>query len=317
MSWERDPLWAKARLFVERAIEFQRDDPFFGLWCSFGLEALARAAIANISPVLLAEPDRDHKYLLHAIGRGSERIARKSIDTARILNLCLELIESFTKDHLTVCLALVNRRNEELHTGEAAFAAYQTNQWIAGFYSACNSLCVSLGESLESLFGEDEAKVARTVLEGDRNATKQRVLSKISSHKTVFQSKSEQEREKTLADAEKEANSLAYQGYHRVKCPACGGTAIVKGTAFGKENVSDEDGDIVVRQAVSPTLFSCSACQLKLEGYAELEVCGLGGYYTRRTTFTPSEYYGLIEPDDLPYHIEEYLADNMREYDNE
>jgi len=179
MSWERDPLWAKARLFVERAIEFQRDDPFFGLWCSFGLEALARAAIANISPVLLAEPDRDHKYLLHAIGRGSERIARKSIDTARILNLCLELIESFTKDHLTVCLALVNRRNEELHTGEAAFAAYQTNQWIAGFYSACNSLCVSLGESLESLFGEDEAKVARTVLEGDRNATKQRVLSKI------------------------------------------------------------------------------------------------------------------------------------------
>ncbi len=317
MSWERDPLWAKARLFIERAINFQRDDPFFGLWCSFGLEILARAALANISPVLLAEPDRDHKYLLHALGRGSERVARKSINTSRVLNLCLELIEPFNKDHHTVCLALVNRRNEELHTGAAAFAAYPTNQWLAGFYGACDSLCFSLGETIESLFGEDEAKVAKTVLEGDRNDTKQRVLKRIASHKTVFQSKPEEEQKAALSDAEKEANILAYQGYHRVKCPSCGGTATVKGNAFGKEAVSDEDGDIVVRQAVSPTLFSCSACQLKLEGYAELEVCELGGYYTRRTTFTPSEYYGLIDPDDLPSHVEEYLADNMREYDNE
>jgi hypothetical protein len=73
------------------SVDFQRDDPFFGLWCSFGLEILARAAIANISPVLLAEPDRDHRYLLHALGRGSERIERKSIDTACVLNLYLEL----------------------------------------------------------------------------------------------------------------------------------------------------------------------------------------------------------------------------------
>jgi hypothetical protein len=60
-----------------------------------------------------------------------------------------------------------------------------------------------------------------------------------------------------------------------VKCPACNGTAIIKGNAFGKEVVTDEGGDILVRQAISPTLFSCAACQLKLEGYAELEVCDL------------------------------------------
>jgi len=226
MSWERDPLWAKARLFIDKAIDFQRDDPFFGLWCSFGLEILARAAIANISPVLLAEPDRDHRYLLHALGRGSERIERKSIDTARVLNLCFELIGSFTKDHLTVCLALVNRRNEELHTGAAAFAAYPTNQWLAGFYGACKVLCSSIGETMESLFGEEEAKVASDVIEGDRNDTKQRVLSRIASHRSVFQARSDQEKATAHTDAEKEANALAYQGYHRVKCPACNGTAL-------------------------------------------------------------------------------------------
>src|ERR1700733_8056848 len=38
MSWERDPLWAKARLYFEHAFREPRDDPRFGLWCSLGLE---------------------------------------------------------------------------------------------------------------------------------------------------------------------------------------------------------------------------------------------------------------------------------------
>jgi hypothetical protein len=70
MIWERDPLWAKAKLFLERAFEYPADDPQHGLWCSFGLELLARAAVASVSPTLLAEPDRDHQNLLHALGVG-------------------------------------------------------------------------------------------------------------------------------------------------------------------------------------------------------------------------------------------------------
>jgi hypothetical protein len=117
MSWERDPLWAKARLFFQRAFSESRDDPAFGLWCSLGLEILARTALASISPTLLAEPDREHKYLLHALGRGSERTPRKSIGAVQVLSLCLDLFPEFTKDELTASLALVNRRNEELHSG--------------------------------------------------------------------------------------------------------------------------------------------------------------------------------------------------------
>jgi hypothetical protein len=48
-----------------------------------------------------------------------------------------------------------------------------------------------------------------------------------------------------------------------------------------------------------------------------LEVCNLGGQYTRRTTYSPGEYYGLIDPEDLPYDLEEYMQSNMMEYDNE
>ena len=34
MSWERDPLWAKAKLFFERAFEESPEDSLFGLWAS-------------------------------------------------------------------------------------------------------------------------------------------------------------------------------------------------------------------------------------------------------------------------------------------
>lgn len=317
MSWERDPLYAKARLFLQRGRGESRDDPVFGLWCSLGLELLARAAVASVSPALLAEPDRDHKYLLHALGRGSERIPRKSIAAAQVLSLCLQLFAEFTDENYKLALALVNRRNEELHTGSAAFAAYPTNQWIVGFYRCCQALSAAIGETLVSLLGEDEANVAAGLLAEDRNGTTQRVQNRVASYRAVFQGKDTNERVLAQKEAETLAASLAYAGHHRVACPACESIGMVTGRTFGKEHVADEDGNIVVRQPVAPSSFSCPACGLRLDGYAELETVELGGYYTRRTTYSPEEYYGLIHPDDLPEHLEAYLADKMQEYDNE
>lgn len=317
MSWERDPLWAKARLFFERAFDQERDDPAFGLWCSFGLEMLARAALASISPTLLAEPDRDHKYLLHALGRGSERTPRKSIATAQALALCESLFPEFAKEDLTAALALANRRNEELHSGVAAFQSYTPNRWLTGLYKACKALVTGMGESLETLFGEEEASIANEILTEDRTNTTERVQKRIASHRDVFKTKSPEEQERAMSEVAKRGNALPYERHHRVTCPACSAAATVQGHAFGKEHMTEDDGEIVVRQAVSPTSFSCQACGLKLDGYAELEAADLGGHYTRRTSYTPEEYYGLIHPADLSSHIEEYLAEHMVEYDNE
>src|SRR4029077_967560 len=120
-----DPLWAKARLYFERAFEESGDDPLFGLWCSLALELLGRAALASVSPTLLAEPDRDHRFLLHALNRGSEKTQRRSIGTAQVFSLCQTLFVQFTEDDLKAALALVNRRNDELHTGASAFEEYR------------------------------------------------------------------------------------------------------------------------------------------------------------------------------------------------
>jgi hypothetical protein len=320
VSWERDPLWAKSRLYFERAFAESREDPRFGLWCSLALELLARAALASVSPTLLAESDREHKFLLHALNRGLETVPRRSIGSSQVFALCQTLFADFSKSDLTAALALVSRRNEELHSGTSAFEEYQPKQWLAGFYRACQSLTSAMGESLESLFGGDEAKVARQILDETQTEVKQRVEKLIAAHREVFKGKTADEQSAAAETAEKEGAQLAYKRHHRVKCPSCGCVATIQGEPFGQEHVSNDEDRIRVRQAVSPRSFGCPACGLKLQGYAELEVAQLGGQYTRTTEYSPEEYYGLISPEnfDPSELVEKYLQDQAaEEYDNE
>jgi DNA-directed RNA polymerase subunit M/transcription elongation factor TFIIS len=317
MSWERDPLWAKARLFFQNAFNTRRDDPQFGLLCSFGLELLARAAVASVSPALLAHPDNEHKNLLHVVHKESQLPFPQSISATLVFRLCKRMFADFSEDDHTIALALLNRRNAELHSGAAAFEEYKSSQWLAGFYHACRSLTAVLKVSLTDLFGEQEAKFAEDMLAENRDNVKREVLSAIATHKRGFEAKQPAEQETAKLQAEELGQTLSTQHHHRVKCPACGCIATVQGRLFGKEHVThEENGDIIVRQSVIPTDFSCPACGLKLSSYAQLETAGLGDHYTRKTTYSPEEYYGLINPDDIDEYLEERTGD-LREYDNE
>lgn len=155
------------------------------------------------------------------------------------------------------------------------------------------------------------------MLAENRDNVKREVLSSIATHKKVFEAKQPAEKETAKLHAEELGQTLSTQRHHRVKCPACGCTATVQGRPFGKEHVMhEENGDIIVRQSVIPTDFSCPACGLKLLNYAQMETAGLGDHYTRKTTYSPEEYYGLINPDDLDEYLEERVGD-LKEYDNE
>lgn len=318
MSWEREPLWSKARLFFEKAFSEERENPAFGLWCTMGLELLARSAISKISPTLLAEPDREHKYLLHALNLGSVKTPKRSIATNQVLILCKTLIADFTQENYTLGLALSSRRNDELHSGSAAFAEYSTQHWLGGLYRCCRVLAESQGESLSTLFGKEEAEVADKILSEMEREVLKRIKSLIAKHNKVFLTKGQKVREKLAIKAENEGTLLAYQEHHRIDCPACSCVATVRGNAYGTEQIEHNDGEIIVRQAVVPATFSCNACGLKLNGYGELSVAGVADHFTQRTTFTPEEYYNLIDPDDesvIQSILEEYTGFSI--YSNE
>lgn len=321
MSWERDPLLAKARLFFDRGFAVDREEPLFGLWCALGLELLAKSAVAAVSPVLLAEPDNEQRNLLHALNRGAPRTAPKSISAMQTLLLCRQLYEQFKEEDLKAAAALVNRRNDELHTGSAAFAEYPSSQWLPGFYRACHILAAAQGETLESIFGADEAKVATETLEEVSAEIRQRILAKIAAFRKVFEDKPASDREQRIKDAAEQGEKLAHHCHHRTKCPACASVGLLQGDVFGEGTTQLEDGEVVTRRPVAPTSFSCSACDLKLSGYLELAAAGLAGHYTRTTRESLEEHYGLIDPDgpDFGERAMEWLRENAEDggWDND
>ena len=320
MSWEKEPLWTKAKLYFERGFTFPREDPQFGLWCALGLELLARAALASVSPTLLAASDNNHRFLLHALGRGSTEVNRRSIPAVKVFELCVKLFPNFSRENFHAAMALVNRRNEELHSGAAAFEEYPCKYWLAGFYACCDVLTAELGETLDLLFGTAEAQIAREAIEKLKDETINKVTNLLATHKTKFLALSAAEQKEATTKAEKLGRELSHQKHHRVSCPACGCVATVQGDKFGSEIISYEDDTVVVRQAVSPRIFSCPACSLRLSGHAELRAASLAAPYTRTSRYSPEEYYGLIHPDDtdaVQQLVDDYLSAVASEYDNE
>ncbi|MDM4015980.1 hypothetical protein [Roseiconus lacunae] len=299
MSWEKDPLVAKAKLFFGYAFGVPREDPRFGLYAAMGLELLARGAVASVSPTLLAEPSGDHKHLLYALGRDTTRGSNRSIGTSRVLQLCQQLFSDFTNEDRSSASALVNRRNDELHSGVSAFSEYTTQEWIAGFYRCCSVLAAVCDEDLESIFGVGEAKIAKETIEKFDRKVLSKVKGTIAAHKKVFASLKKVERDAKIEKAKKESDLLAYQNHHRVKCPACGAVATVEGQVFGAVTVMQELEQVVTKQAVMPESFSCVACGLELSGFSELVAADLGDQYTRTIYSSPEEYYGLVNPESL------------------
>lgn len=306
MSWEREPLFTKAKLYFEKAYDEDKDESYFGLWCALGLELLARSAVSHVSPTLLAEPDRKHQNLLHALGLGLAKPPRKSIATINVLSLCQTLINDFTEKNFKIASAIINRRNEEVHSGAAAFEEYPTQLWIAGFYKCCQILCEFQCESLKSLLGEDIEKEAKIILADVEENVIEKTKSLIAAHNKVYGGKSKEKKEELKESAELNGDGLSYRGYHRVECPSCKCTATVFGEPYGKQIVENNDYEIIVRQSILPTKFSCTACELKLEGYSSLQSAGIGNHYTRKNSYSPEEYYDMINPDDSDTITERY-----------
>ena len=312
MSWDKDSLWRKSVLFLDRAFKEVREGDVFPLWASMGLELLCRAAVANVSPLLLAEPEKDQRHVLHVLGYGTAN--PKSVNMTQVLGLCKVLIAKFTDEEVRIAQSLSGRRNEELHTGSAAFATFPVQDWLPGFFRTCSILADSLGYTLGDLLGPEEANAANATLGEAEKSLVNAVKGEIHAHSTAFLARPEAERAELVEKARVSGDELAHQRHHRVECPACKSVATVQGDDVGKQQVEHGDGSITVRQTVLPTRFVCSACGLRLVGYQALRAAGVADHFTRRSEFSPSEYYELIDPDDSSA-MDAYMREYAEQHD--
>lgn len=302
-SWNPEALYLKAERYIQCMGDYDSDDWEYALWSSLSLEFLARAALANISPALLAESDKSWASLYHALGFTpiEEKFAPKSISITEALKRLAAILPEFTKEHESFGVQHTGRRNAELHSGELAFEGIKGSAWQPRFYETCEVLLASMGMNLSDFVGDDEANVAKQLIAAAADDSAKAVKGEVEAHKKVWLAKAEEERGTLSGQA---AVWATRQAGHRVTCPACGSNALVRGEPVSAPTRRLGDGEITETQEYLPNQFECIACGLKIPGLSRLTVVGLTDRYKKTQTYDAAEYYA--PEDDYP----EYEEDN-------
>jgi len=303
-NWNAEDLYNKALLYVGQTEDLPSDKWQYALWMSLALEFLARAALSNINPALLAEAKTDQwSSLYHALGftPKEQKYSPKSIAIADVFKRLNIILDDFTAEHENFGIVHTGKRNSELHSGDMAFEGVNASTWQPRFYAVCQVLLASMGKSLEDLFGKEEAQGALKMIAAAADEGAKAVHGDVAAHQKVWAAKSGAE-QKSLSESA--AVWATRQEGHRVECPACESQALVHGEPVGSAKQQFQDGEIIETREYLPTHFECIACGLKITGLSRLSVVKLGDRYKKTQRYDASELY--VSEDDY----EGYADDN-------
>jgi len=283
-------LFIKAQRYVQQMDALDSDNWEYAFWSSLALELLARAALANVSPALLAESDKNWSNLYHSLGFKpiEEKFSPKSIAISEVLRRLSSILPEFTKELESFGVQHTGRRNAELHSGEPAFDGIKGSKWQPRFYQTCEVLLASMGMALKDFVGNDEAEVAKKLIEAAADDSAKVVNGEVAAHKKVWLAKTEPDRDILQKQAVVWATR---QMGHRVECPACDSQALLSGEPVSAPNQRLNDDEIIETQEYLPVQFECIACGLTISGLSRLSAVGLGDRYKKKQTYDAAEYY--------------------------
>jgi hypothetical protein len=300
MIWDQDSLWQKAKTYAARAFEEERESPTFPFWASLSLEFLARAALARLSPTLLADPQGPDN-LLFALGIITTE-KPKSVAITTVYSRCQLVVPGFTKDLANACTSLSERRNSELHSGDPAFDGVGTSIWLGQFYKSCKALLAYQGKTLEDYIPADEVEVAEEMISALDSRYRSEAQRTIGESKAEFEKLSDEERATRTSQARLLTELAAREpGAKGVNCPACGRDSALSGTRIKATQPILEDGELHWENIYLPSKLQCDSCGLKLDGYPILQGAGLGGQFAEMERADPAQFFSPIEE-----YFEEY-----------
>lgn len=320
-DWSHDGLWAKAVIYAQRATDEDRDGPLFPLWATLALKFVARSCLAKVHPALLADP-REGENLLHAFGFNAVG-TRRSVPALTVFRRCRQIVGEFTEDDFKKCMALIERRNAELHSGTAAFEGLKTGLWLSDYFRISEILLKAQGKSLVDLLGAEEAAGAGKMIVASQEKVIGDVKKAIAEARKNFEELEQIIKEEKRKAAAIQSKTLPSLDAEMVDCPACGSKAVLRGerVAVKEPRLDDNDGTISRQMVILPTSLNCPACSLGLKGHASLHAAGLGGNYTVMENVDPAEYFGIEQPTEADFeaYVDQWLKDQAAdaEYSND
>ncbi len=275
--YDRNALWDKAVLFTNRS-QAAREAAAFdeaALWAAFALELLAKAALAKLSPLLVADPVDDGKSLLIAAGVLSEAGSFKSIPAKGLFSRCARAFPPFNAQEAGL---IAHNRNEHLHSAVLPFAAIPEDKWWQRYWAQAVLLVSAQDRTLEDLVGHTRLAEIERVLAEAQDTLMSRLAALIgrAQQRLALTAAGEISAAvaKELATATSAHISLTYETPQ--ECPACGGAGSLAGE-YGQEGSTsyDEDGYAYQDVSVYAEMFTCVRCGLVLDGPEFLAAAGL------------------------------------------
>ena len=281
-AFEREPLWLKSRVLIDRALRGRdnRDYFEFYIWAVVALELLGKAALAGIHPSLVADPSHFPSLLASSWPQASTTTF-KSITAKTLYERLRLIVPGFDEPMKREALLMAERRNAEIHSGEAPTQGLDPDVWVPAFWKAANTLLMFQGATLEEWLGREEGTRIRVVLSDAAALGEQSVRARIARHQAAWDANHPiGSQERVEATAQAMARPIPPRYYHtgdaheESTCPACQTKAWLFGYEIGEEitgNHLDEDGYVeFVRKEYSAEEFRCPQCGLTLEGVDEI-----------------------------------------------
>jgi hypothetical protein len=133
-AFEAEAMWAKSKMFMERGIMARdnRDVSAFHLWAALALELLAKAALARIHPVLVADPTDFNSMLVACRVKASDKT--RSILARTAFERLMQVSTEFDERARRFCMLMSNRRNEELHSGASPTVDLDPRAWVPEYW---------------------------------------------------------------------------------------------------------------------------------------------------------------------------------------
>jgi hypothetical protein len=292
-SFDPEALLAKAQRYVEQMEANASDEWPHALWSALALELLARAALAKVSPVLLAENKGTWSHLYCALGFDplDPKYSPRSISTNEVLNRLGELLPDF-KELVNFCVAHTGRRNAELHSGELPFDGVNASTWHPDFFKSCKVLLAPLELQLGDFLEAAQATAAEKVITSAADERAKAVLGEIQSARRKWENKPVEQQGSARATAQVWSSK---QDGHRVQCPACASITLIVGEPVSAAQRKIKEDEITEIQEYLPNRFECIACGLRIVGLSRLAAAGLADRYKKTSVYDAAELYA---PDD-------------------
>ncbi|RPK41691.1 hypothetical protein EES37_19275 [Streptomyces sp. ADI91-18] len=287
--FDHEALWTKAKLFLNRAMDDDsRSFDEQALWAALALELLAKAALARVSPLLIAEPNEEGTNLLIATGlvKGDARFT--SVRAKTLMARCHKAFKPFDQSE---AMKIINGRNEYLHSSGAGFMAIPPQAWWPRYWAQAAVLITALDRDIDELVGGDREPAVIKHLEQNTKNIEQRAEALLERAKQRRQQWLDGTLPSKVAAEWKNGQYLSATLAHSeaATCPACGSAGLLEGdevvneeihypqaNTYGDEEAdSDYLDDISVELTIGADYFSCAGCQLVLNGYELIKQVGL------------------------------------------